>query len=727
MKRMDEQKLRKIYDALFEERAQSGMRILHRVWFRNVLYYLGEQWFEWVRGQETFRRIMPNPYTPTPVSNIIRDYVRSMKSLVLNKDYAVTIWPNSNDQEDRDAAEMGETFLRWLETYNDEQHLDEREKIAIWMVLVGTAFDRTTISRDDDGWVMDKSGNPITTGNVVSASVNPFSVCVDSYGETLRQKRWIGIKTLRPREWVEDTFKLKIAAGEDRRLIDYERKLSQLVANVSPWKGDGVEWFNEFTDEDMVLFKEVECRPTKEFPRGHYSAMVGDQIVFEYDRLPIAVGKDGRWDYSLTDFHYHYVPGRFWSDPGVNDLISPQNTVNEIDQELAINRKGIGKPLVLVPTDVNMKRLTRFGQSVLVLQYDALLSGGAKPEIGRGIPLPGQVLDERAVHMQSAQDAAGDPRNVLRGKAPTQQASGVMVDILRDAAEQGHLPDVERFFRALKRVKRKQLLLAQEAYTEERLIKIPDRGGRAKVIKFRGADLRNNTDVRIELASGAASTRAGQANLLLKLVGEGFFNADSPIDPEFRLEILKRVGLGGFQDKASADMLRAQAENDLCVNYREDESLKKAGYEEIDPETGAPVRVEIDVVEGLFAGMWIPGAEEPVVIEDDPMFEFDNHEVHYEVHRRFIVSPEFKALPGPVRDAMIVHAKSHKEALRAKAEAEQNEMMQKAAEFEAQAAAAKAQGPPLAGGPGAPPELPPEFLPGGGAAYQEIPEEVYTR
>lgn len=368
-KKMEEPKLKKIYSALFEERSQMAMRILHRVWFRNVLYYLGEQWFEWVKGQNTFRRIVPNVYTPTPVSNLIRDYVRSMKSLILNKDYSVSIWPNSNDQDDRDAAEMGEQFLRWLETYNDEEHIDEREKIAIWLVIAGTAFDRTTISTDDDAWIFDKAGNPIKTGNIASVCVNPFSVCLDSYGEKLRQKRYIGIKSLRPREWVEDVFKVKVSpADSDKMVIDYERKLSGLVASVSPWKGDGLELITELSDEDMVLFKEVEQRPTKGFPDGHYSAMVGDKVLFEYDRLPIKPGKDDRWDYSLTDFHYHYVPGRFFSDSGVNDLISPQNTVNEIDQDLAINRKGIGKPIVIVPTDVNMKRVTKYGQSVSVLQ-----------------------------------------------------------------------------------------------------------------------------------------------------------------------------------------------------------------------------------------------------------------------------------------------------------------------------------------------------------------------
>ena len=42
--------------------------------------------------------------------------------------------------------------------------------------------------------------------------------------------------------------------------------------------------------------------------------------------------------------------------------------------------------------------------------------------------LPSQVLEERLVHLQNAQDASGDPKNVLRGKAPNAQASGNLLN-----------------------------------------------------------------------------------------------------------------------------------------------------------------------------------------------------------------------------------------------------------------------------------------------------------
>ena len=57
-------------------------RVLDRTMFRNLLYYLGEQWLDWFESTSTFgRRYEINPGVPTPVSNIIRDTVKSMKAL----------------------------------------------------------------------------------------------------------------------------------------------------------------------------------------------------------------------------------------------------------------------------------------------------------------------------------------------------------------------------------------------------------------------------------------------------------------------------------------------------------------------------------------------------------------------------------------------------------------------------------------------------------------------
>ena len=620
-----------IVNELFDENLNPMRKVMERVWFRNILYYLGEQWINWLVSLNTFRRKPTHPFVPTPVSNIIREYIRSMKAMILNRKMATRVWPNSKEEEDRQAAEMAENLLEWMDTENDGEFLDEKEKVTLWLGLTGTAFMRDFPMLDRGEFGIDTDGKIIKSGEVVSQAIIPFNVHVPDLGDSLRSKKMVGIKSLKEREWVEKTFKVKISGGSEEEAVNYQHRLMKMVSNVSPWKGSGLEsQFMQIKTEDFVIFKEVEFRPTPKYPEGRYIIAVGKETIREHKRLPIPVVK-GKWDYTLTDFHYNYCPGRFWSDSGVDDLISPQNIINEIDQALVLNRKGLGRPLVLTPSDMSMSAQNSWGQSILAIKYDAMLSGGKEPKIERGVSLPAQVLEERLVQREVAQDAAGDPKNILKGKAPTAKASGIMVDILREAAEQAHTPDVDRFYRSLTRSYKKRLILAQILYTEERMIKAKGKGNEIKVIAFKAADLRNNTDVRLELDSTMSTTKAGQTQLILQMGQYGFFGDLQTADPETRQEVLRRMGLGGFRHKTSVDVERAQAENMVIINGKDVSEIQILSVEEGQPQMAV----------------------------EDPRFRYDDHPTHFEVHRRKILSPEFNSLPDSVRTVFLAHNDAH--------------------------------------------------------------------
>jgi len=626
----EEKPIEKIVEEIFDDNLDITRKIMERIWFRNILYYIGEQYIEWVVSLNTFRRKVTDPFLPTPVSNIIRDYVRSMKAMILNKDFSIRVWPNSNEQADREASLLGENLLKWMDSENDEEFKDEKEKVSLWMILTGVGFMRTFPMLDRGEFGLDTNGNIIKSGEVVSENILPFNIVTDDLGDSLSKKRYVGIKSLKPKEWVEDTFKKIVNAEDNERIISYQQRLMKLVGEVSPWKGSGLEsQMINMKMKDLVVFKEVEFQPTPKKPNGKYVVMVGDQRLLDSDSLPIPP-ENGKWDYTLTDFHYNYVPGRFWSDAGINDLISPQNIINSIDQDCEINRKGLGEPWVLVPGNINLKRLDKMGSRLKAIEYDGLTSGGQKPEINNGTPLPQQFLEQRIIQKEVAQDAAGDPKNILRGKSPTSKASGIMVDILRETAEQSHTPDIGRFYRSLKRTYRKRLILAKNLFTEKRIMKIAGKGKDIRIVAFRASDLRNNTDVRLELDSGLSSTKAGQTQMILNLIQSGMFG-DLNVDPETRQELLRRLGLAGFRDKINVDVERAEEENMRIMTKKVDNIYVMAIDEEGQQQT----------------------------YNEDPLFKYDNHSVHYETHRRFALSKEFKELPEQTRTITIAHIDCH--------------------------------------------------------------------
>lgn len=629
-----------IFNPVFDMSRQ----MLERVWFRNILYYMGEQWIEWLTNSGVFqKRYKYQPFIPTPVSNIIRDNVRAMKALYLNKDFRVSVWPNSKEQKDRDSAALAELYLKHADIANDEAFMDEKDTAVFWMVLMGTSFMRTSAEATKGQWAFDKEGKYIGDAEEVTRSILPFNVVVDFLGSTLRDKRFIGIQSLQPREWVEDTFKVLIGSEAADTLTNYQKRLMTIVGSVSPWKSSGImTGTSNIIDQDLVLLKEVEFKPTADKPNGRYIITAGNTLLKDYDRLPIPVDKNSGWDYTITDFHMFEVPGRFWSDSVVNDLISPQNTINQIDQALEMNRKSFGRPTVVSTVDTHLKRLNLYGQSYVHMQYDPILSQGVVPRIFNGKPLPAQILDERSVHASVAQEAAGDPKNILRGAAPSASASGVLVDILREAAELSHTPDINRYYRRLKKVYRKRLLLAQNLITSTKWLKIAGKGEDVIIKAFKGSEIRDNTDVRLELASGAASTNAGRTQTILRLAEIGMFG-DLEADPDMKFDLLRRLGLGGLKDKISSDVRRAEMENSLIADGQIDKIFLADFPMEQDPE-GVP---------------FINTEGEPEVLVDDPQFKFDNHLIHFETHRRFIVGKEFAQLDDKTQTVLINHTDLH--------------------------------------------------------------------
>ena len=638
-----------IVDGLFDIEKNVGRRILERVWWRNVLYYVGEQWIEWLKSTSSFRRRLFYTQPSTPVSNEIREYIRALKAMLINQKMVPRVVPNSEERADIDAAKVAQQLLIHMDSLNDGEIEDEKEKLVISIGLWGNGFLRTFPFKEGGQWFIHKDGSVVTTGDVVTENIIPFNVITDENGDSLRKKKWVGIQSLRNREWVEDTFKIKVSNTDTAAAtVDYQRKLMSLVGQVSPWKGTGLDYTtNDTPDEDLVAFREMEFKPDMKRPEGRYLVVCGGKRIMDVNRMVIPAEKD-YWTYTLTHFPFNRVPGRFWADSGVDDLISPQNSINEIDKSLAENRRTVGRPTVVTPGEVRLNRISEKEDHVLVLSYDGLTSGGGRPIIQQGIPMPPQIFEERMMHKTTIQEKGGDPKNVLKGQAPSAHASGVMTDILRETAERGYYPDIDRYNRGMSSTYRSRLLVVKMVYTDERIVKVIGKGNKVKVFQFKASDLRGNTDVRMEIDSGLATTKAGERATLMDLTKMGVFQQEMMVDPTFKHQLISRFGFSSLSDQSNGDMERAEREN----------SSMAAG-----------------ILDGIFT-VTLPVGPDSETVMDDPMFKYDNHAIHYEIHRRCILDPEFAEWPVEAQAALIVHTDVHNMMVQAaKAQAMQEAML----------------------------------------------------
>lgn len=655
------------FEALFRPADVDQSRsVLERTWYRNILYMIGEQWLAWYEGKGTFGKRYPvSPNEPTPVSNIIRDYVRTGVSLIVNKNFVSKVWPNSMAVDDKLSASLANQLLESLNADDDSDIDDVREEVAMWYYLVGNGLTRTLAQTGDRFVVNQATGKVVTPQGIVSVySMLPFNLFTPSLGTRLRDKRCIGIRTLRNREEVEDEYEIKIPPHSDKTCadVDYQRKLLTLVAQVSPWKGSGTDpgQLEDEKSEDLVVVKEIEYKPTRRYPKGRHAVRVGDYFVFD-SNLPIPTDKEtGRWYYTVDHFRYNRSPGGFWCSGGVDDLISPQNNINEVDQALAKNRKSIGRPWILSPIELVLKRMSDRDDSMLVIGYDGQLSGGSKPEVRRGVPYPEQILKEREIHKTVAQEASGDPKNILRGQSPHSGASGLLVDVLAEKAEASHTPDINRFYKTWRYVDRKRLVLIQQLYTEERTIKMvaPGPGSSVYVRKYKGSDLRGNTDVRMEPASGISSTQAGTVQAVMELVKYNFFG-DLSLNKPLQKDLMERLGLSDVNTYDNQHIRKADIENAILL-YGSPKELATVALPEVPLQmpNSTPALGKDGDIRMLFPSSY------------DPSFRFDDHGIHVMVHDQLILSDEFRGLDEEKQAPIVAHRDMHMAAIKERQKAE---------------------------------------------------------
>lgn len=156
-----------------------------------------------------------------------------------------------------------------------------------------------------------------------------------------------------------------------------------------------------------------------------------------------------------------------------------------------------------------------------------------------------------------------------------------------------------------------------------------------KIVRFKASDLRNNTDVRMELDSGLSTTNSGKMSMLLDFAQRGLLG-DVPNNPELRDELFRRAGLSGFTTQESIDSRKAETEN-AKMSIGDFQGIMLVDQ---DPQKG-----------GI--------TENSTVLSNDPLFRFDNHRIHLEVHRKFILSDEFSELPPEIQTQAVAHAALH--------------------------------------------------------------------
>lgn len=415
-------------------------------------------------------------------------------------------------------------------------------------------------------------------------------------GIDFEDSRWIFVDEARPTEEVEAEpgFQgAKLNADADTSDLPKERKGSKLV-----------------------MVTEYLERPCPDYPEGRRLIFANGRVIFPEETYPLRDVEDNVVDEPCIHRLSYDIDGS--SDRGKGLVRSLIESMRQYDQ--AGNKFLEWVQLTLAPrmSAEEGTMLTEPDDTPGGIDEYAPLAGGNKPEWNS----PGPIPPELERWQDRSLEEIGFIAHANDVPSQVEAAKGIQVLAQKDALAWQDF--VEDFAEGAGRLMRDILTLVQIHYTEDRLVKFRGRTGWEQVADFKGADIRGQTDIRVNPATLEPRTRATNEQRIM--------NIANMFPGHFAPEVLISALEGG-----SAEKLIEGYEDDVARANRVITLIRSGQFwgvpmrpvfpgEEgprIDPETGEPEMRPTGQMEPITEPAPNPetGEEEPVAVGEQPGME----------------------------------------------------------------------------------------------------------
>ncbi len=565
--------LKDLYDEGLELRRPFEQR-----WLINMAFFVGRQYTFFNQSAWVLQQLRVVKGRLRNVDNQLLPRVRRQIADAIRNDPMMGVVPNTDDDEDIKAAKIGDKVLRsWWETHRMR---GKWRKLNTWVHVCGNGF-------LDDRWnpkigpmkFNEETSSMEYEGDVECGVWSPFEVLVpySALGDDdIHEFSWLMKHKWRSLEWFANNFKRgKEVSAEDLPTEQFNvSHIFGLSASTSPQKVEG------------AMSKELYKKPCAEFPKGLH--LIGaNGIILEKGDFPYT-------EFSMEHFKDIEIPGVFWGmatmELGVPQQKSWNRNVSGIDE---FNRL-LGKGKVLVPRGANLEADPDDTHGEL-LYYTPQM--GLKPEQMTLKSLPQTYTLQLEIIQKSLQDLFSQ-QEVSRGTNRSDIRSGEMVELLLEQASIPRIPTHYSKEEALEKTSSRVLRRIAKGYTSERMLKIVGDEGEYELTAFTGADLRDNTDVKVKKESSLPDSRATRALVIERRFQAGWYG--DPADPEVRRQV------HNMTDDATV--------KNIYSDTRADEDNARV-------ENQTMIMGEIDSLE---------------------INEYDDHFIHVKEHNRFRKSRDFQ-------------------------------------------------------------------------------------
>jgi hypothetical protein len=358
---------------------------------------------------------------------------------------------------------------------------------------------------------------------------------------------------------------------------------------------------------DMVMTSEYLELPSPDNLKGRRLLVANGQQIVPQEDYPLVVKGPKGYEPCLHRVSFIPTPWRDRDMGIIEHLLDAQRTVNDCVNKAIEHKNLLLVPQILVPRGSKTTRLT--SEPGAEVMYDPV--SGQVPKI-RDMPAISDSLFTLKNDSVDDMEAIVSQRSV---SASAQSAGGKAEATFIENEQRRSQMQIQALADFHSRLGRHLLLWVQDRYQEERLLSIVGRPGMsAAYVPFKGADLRDQTQVRVLPGSIEPLTRAAVEQKIMNYAQLGW--------------ISKEEGIAAI-DNGTAENLVQDYELDVAKQNRENQQMDAIADENM-PGGGLPDAAP-----------------------------YDNHQVHLDVLHRQMKSRDFEESAPPVQEAYTLHEQQH--------------------------------------------------------------------
>jgi hypothetical protein len=424
-------------------------------------------------------------------------------------------------------------------------------------------------------------------GEVDLSIDDPFSVRYNADATTPEDATEWFIGRLWPKTTAAQAFDISVAdigpgndAEGERELIDDH--LSRLTSGApdpfrSPLSGrPGTDQSLGIGPRVLVLYYYHKPDAKAGYPKGRHWITIGDKKVWpkendsEYPNgeapLPF-----GFWPprVPLIDTP---VPGQPQGIGVITQITGLNEQMDVLDGKVMENHvtMAMGGVWFVAPEDKGMVITSEPGQ-VKVSKSMGIRGRAGAPFQAQLQAMPEQVYRERDVIQNKVLTVSGLSQMDL-SQRPEGVSAGRAFLVLQEASDAAVMPSIMALETAIEEIGRRELAVVQQKYTEERTIQIRGDRGRAEFRSFKGSDLRDGLDVRVQAGSSAPWSKSAQLDIKLstiQAVPQLVLKPDNSVDMQ-KFEKFMDVGatgLSAFASDEDPDLVEIEREHSMFEAY----------------------------------------------------------------------------------------------------------------------------------------------------------------